>query len=114
MSITFQIAGVRIDWDNPEPNSFINLNERNAHDFCEFLGIAPQYGTYRARELAGICRRKLKVIPVDATIQPSEEVGEKGCRVIGGGRDADYLVRQTRALLKLCEKAGELGSISYG
>lgn len=107
MSITFQIEGERIKWEDPDYDSFMNLNERNGLDLIAWLNFpAPvdSYGEIPARELAALCTRRLW--PEDRNTDEGIAVVSAG-RIHMGGRCTGYLKGRTEELLKLCNRAGD-------
>ncbi len=109
MSVTFSI-GERVDTDDPD--SFINLANRNAADLLAWLGLSTDdlLGQMPARQLASRCRRRLW--PEQRNFDPPlpDEIAGR-CHTFG--RPAGYLRDRTADLLCLAERAGD-GVISWG
>jgi hypothetical protein len=110
MSVTFYVSGR--SFDPEDPDTYLNLNNRNGDDLLRWLGYTPMYhDELPARELAARCRRRLWNEPHnDDAALPA--VDEDGGRLIFCGRAAGYLRERTADLLRLAERAGD-GFIKY-
>ena len=103
MSITFQIEGLRPDYE--DASTFINLANSNAFDLLTWLMLpAEPCGAVNARELAARCRRRLW--DVERNHDPARPCSEEG-NFIDCGRRAGYLRERTAELLRLSERAAE-------
>ncbi len=116
MSVTFSIIGEDSHCDEFCDECFaqiVNMSNYNAGDFLAALGLpvcheAGLWGDMRAKELRPLLER-LRDSDVSSKINPHRED-----RVVFGGRREGYFQERARDLLKLCERAGELGVISWG
>ncbi len=96
MSVTFSASSAEFD--------YLNLNNRNAHDLLEWIGLPPTHpddmcGEISARELAAKCRRRLW--PESRNQDAALPLVIDG-RVHEMGRVAGYLHGRTQELLDLC------------
>lgn len=113
MSITFSIRGESYDVDDSK--TYMNLSNVNAKELYIRLGFdtfaGECFGEMRARELAGLCRRELTPTKrcLDVGLPPHNERG-----YTFAGRPAGRINMRIKELLDLCERAGDLGLISWG
>jgi len=119
MSVTFGIAGIHPDYDNgTDLDLEINVSNGNAVDILTTLGIDTKdlYGEMRAIHFRNKCSIALKNLQRtgDPEIQSFTDVGDKGAKVIYSGRPEGYLASRIDSLLKLTEKAGDIGVIFWG
>lgn len=107
MSVTFSVMNTETDWD--DYSSYLNCANGNARDLLQALGLDSDelYGSCRARDLRERAERVMRV--PDGGIEP-----EQDGRVIYCGRQPGRMHDYCRALLDLCERAGDLGVIGWG
>ena len=111
MSTTFSIAGRRYDVD--DESTYVNLSSVNARELLKMLGLENDelLGEFRARGLVPRCKEVLRALRAQG------DEGEEGVtegRYHFAGRSPGLLTRRAKELLALCEKAGELGLITWG
>jgi hypothetical protein len=125
VSVTFSIRGRLPDYDDGE--TFVNVSNGNARALLGYLRVARAdqagdvFGSRPARVLAAHCRRALWpeiASRGDEGIEPAEyravrADGTPGPLVIECGRRPGYLQEKARALLVLCERAGDDGEIEW-
>ncbi len=82
----------------------LNVNNRNAVDLCDHLGLPCDfgYGTIRASKLVFLCRTRLAMDDTDEGIRATEQG-----RVHEGGRPAGRLRDYTVKLLMIAQLAGD-------
>jgi hypothetical protein len=113
MSITFSGGSM----DEEDQATYLNLNQRNARDLLEWLGLPTppegdddMFGEIEAQELAARCRRRLWPVARNTDDELLGEVHEAAnghCKSIECPRPAGYLREKTQALLTLCERSIE-------
>lgn len=121
MSVTFNIAGERFDYDAlPGRGNGFNLSNANARDLLAWIGLPESYyddlcGELDAHATAARCRRRLwpEARNLDAEKPGHVDAAPGRATLIDCGRDAGYLQERTRWLLALCERAGDR-AITFG
>lgn len=116
MSVTFSIVG---EPDHCEKgvgecdecyHQSLNMANANAREFIAVFGLGDElWGSMRASEMAKLIKGVLDSGYKDSG-RPSEEHG----RFIDCGRRSDYCNERAQQLLAMCERAGDLGIISWG
>lgn len=93
----------------------LNMNERNARDLLEYLGLSREgHGTIPAAEMASRCEVQLaKLRPESARPTVETHRGPNAVRVIEGGRPAGYLRDRTAELHRIALAAQDWW-ISWG
>lgn len=118
MSVTFGIVGTQPDYDNgTDLDLEINVNNGNAVDILTTLGIETKElcGKMRALYFRKKCEIALKNLQQtgDPEIQSFMEVGDNGAKIVYCGRPQGYLATRIDSLLKLSNKAGDIGVIFW-
>lgn len=110
MSVTFSIRGV--DLDVEDFSTYVNLSNANARVLLRGMGL-PHFsleGELRAKDMATKCQVYL------TALEERGDEGEKGFsekRFHFFGRSPGLLTKRTKELLALCEKAGDLGWVTW-
>lgn len=104
------------EWPSPADytcnicNHTMNLNNRNAHDLLDWIGLKfEECGSVSARDMAAKCRRRLWNEPrnYDIGIESTEENQLGHAKVVNCGRDPGYLRHKTEKLLEIADWAGD-------
>lgn len=116
MSVTFSIRGVEVDYDNPEPGTYLNLSNANARLVLQRLGLASEdlYGSVRGEALIRLCERALKNNQDDGGTPDVEESAPGLATVIYGGQRPGYFSEKFNLLREMGVRAGQLGVIIWG
>jgi len=116
MSVTFQIVGEPDHCPIGFPDCiecwkrYINMSNSNAGEFIEAFGLGTElYGSLRAVEI----ERRIKKVLDSGYIDEGSPSQEEN-RIIYCGRRAGYCNEKAKQLLEMCERAGNLGVISWG
>lgn len=116
MSVTFSIRGIKVDYENPEPGTYINLANSNAREVLEHLGQFGDelYGELRGTELVRLCEVALKSNIFDGGTDDLEEATVGYATVIQCGRRPGYLTEKFNLLREMGVRAGDLGVVTWG
>ena len=114
MSVQFTVGGT---YDVEDPDSYLDVNHRNARDLLSFLGLTVEldgdmYGSIRSGELMKLIEAA-RTRPADRGRLGYIESSPDRATVIGGGRPPERMGQYLDKLETLCARAGELGVIRW-
>lgn len=112
MSVTFSVRGTDVDWD--DQSTYLNVANGNARVLLQSLGLDCEdlYGEIRSLDLRKACEAAAGM----------EDPGEPGftdrtpgrATLVYCGRSAGRVHYYLESLMGLCDRAGDLGIISWG
>jgi len=117
MSITFHIAGKRIEWEDED--TFVNTSAHVARGIFAVakLSVDERYGEHPASDFAARLRRALwpeNLKTTQAPIAPEVDPHSGGARFVdGSARAPGFIEMRVRQILKICESAPEGATLKW-
>jgi hypothetical protein len=121
MGVCFTVRGQEINWESPEPGSYVDLSLANATEVLPLLGLSPVdgefYGHLRGVDLRKRCNVALKNLTGNSDrFRPGVCEGGPGtgsATYLEMPRRGGYLRDRLEALSTLAERAGDLGVVEW-
>lgn len=116
MSVTFSIRGVEVDYDNPEPGTYLNLSNGNAARVLEALGLleGELYGEVRGTNLAYLCEQALSSNTDDGGTPDVVDATPGSAKVVYCGLRPGYMAEKFNLLREMGVRAADLGVVTWG
>ena len=116
MSVTFSIRGTKVDYENPEPGTYVNLANGNAARVLEALGLldGELCGEVRGTNLVYLCDRALSSNTEDGGTPDVVDATPGSAKVVYFGLRPGYMAEKLNLLREMGVRAGDLGVVTWG